>query len=59
MRMKFDIDFTLWDTYIERHSPVHPVHRVLERGEGEIEWMRLVNYVYLMMDCIYSCEFDL
>ena len=29
-----------------------------ERGEEEVERIRLVNYVYLMMDCIYSCELD-
>ena len=53
MCIEFDIGLTLWDTYVERHSPVHPVHRVPERGKGEVERIRLVNYVYLMMDCIY------
>ena len=59
MCIEFDIGLTLWDTYVERHSPVHPVHRVPERGEGEVERIRLMNYVYLMMDCIYSYELDL
>ena len=57
--MEFEIGLTLWDTYAERHSPINPVHHVPERGEGEMEQIRLVNYVYLMMDCIYSCELDL
>ena len=68
MCMEFDIGLTLWELRRGVDSaaplghccrPVHPVHRVPERGEGEVERIRLVNYVYLMMDCIYSCELNL